>query len=75
MCLIVSKSHIIRSERLWYQMMYLSSKGVKTMNVDEKQKSLKKTIISIKERLDLDGKKNSNDVELDNKVNEFINSL
>jgi len=56
-------------------MMYLSSKGVKTMNVDEKQKSLKKTIISIKERLDLDGKKNSSDVELDNKVNEFINSL
>jgi len=56
-------------------MMYLSSKGVKTMNVDEKQQSLKKTIISIKERLDLDGKKNRNDVELDNKVNEFINSL
>jgi hypothetical protein len=56
-------------------MMYLSSKGVKTMNVDEKQKSLKKTIISIKERLDLDGNKNSDDVELDNKVNEFIKSL
>jgi hypothetical protein len=56
-------------------MMYLSSRGVKTMNTDEKQKSLKKTIISIKERLDLDGKKNSDDVELDNKVNEFIKSL
>ena len=56
-------------------MMYLSSRGVKTMNTDEKQKSLKKTIISIKERLDLDGNKNSDDVELDNKVNEFIKSL
>ena len=56
-------------------MMYLSSKGVKTMNVDEKQKALKKTIISIKERLDLDGNKNVDDVELDNKVNVFIKSL
>jgi len=56
-------------------MMYVSSRGVKTMNSDEKQKSLKKTIQSIKERLDLDGNKYESDVVLDNKVNEFINSL
>jgi hypothetical protein len=56
-------------------MMYLSSRGLKRMNTKEKQKSIKKTLISIKERVDLDGNKNELDIELDNKVNDFINSL
>ena len=56
-------------------MMYFSSRGLKQMNTNEKQKSIKKTLISIKERVDLDGNKNELDIELDTKVNDFINSL
>ncbi len=56
-------------------MMYLSTRGLKKMNTKEKQKSIKKTLISIKERVDLDGNKNEDDTELDNKVNDFISSL
>ena len=56
-------------------MMYLSTRGLKTMNTKEKQKSIKKTLISIKERVDLDGNKNETETELDNKVNDFISSL
>lgn len=56
-------------------MMYLSSKGLKKMNVKEKGSSIKKTLISIKERVDLDGNKNNEELELDTKITNFINSL
>ena len=56
-------------------MMYLSSKGLKKMNIKEKGTSIKKTLISIKERVDLDGNKNNGELELDTKITNFINSL
>ena len=55
--------------------MYLSSKGLKKMNIKEKGTSIKKTLISIKERVDLDGNKNNGELELDTKITNFINSL
>ena len=42
------------------------------MSLNEKQKSIKKTLQSIKERVDLDGNKNSDEIELDNKINNII---
>ena len=56
-------------------MMYLSSNGLKQMTINEKRKSIKKTLVSIKERVDLDGHKYSNEIELDTKINNFIDSL
>lgn len=56
-------------------MMYLSSRGLKKMTIKEKQKSIKKSLESIKERVDLDSSKNDNELELDNKVNNFLKSL
>jgi len=56
-------------------MMYFSSRGLKKMNINEKSKSIKKTLQSIKERVDLDGNKYDEEKDLDNKVNNFINSL
>jgi hypothetical protein len=56
-------------------MMYLSSSGLKKMTIKEKQKSIKKSLESIKERVDLDSSKNDNELELDNKVTDFLKSL
>ena len=56
-------------------MMYLSSNGLKQMTIVEKQKSIKKSLESIKERVDLDSSKNENELELDNKVTNFLNTL
>ena len=56
-------------------MMYLSTRGLKTMNLDEKRYSIKKSLNGIKERIDLDSSKNSDELELENKVNDFINTL
>jgi len=56
-------------------MMYLSSNGLKQMSIVEKQKSIKKSLESIKERVDLDSSKNENELELDNKVTNFLNTL
>jgi hypothetical protein len=55
-------------------MMYLSSNGLKKMTIEEKQKSIKKSLESIKERVDLDSS-NENELELDNKVTNFLNTL
>jgi hypothetical protein len=55
-------------------MMYLSSKGLKKMTIVEKQKSIKKSLESIKERVDLDSS-NENEIELYNKVTGFLNTL
>ena len=56
-------------------MMYLSSNGLKQMTIVEKQKSIKKSLESIKERVDLDSSKNENELELDTKVTNFLNTL
>ena len=56
-------------------MMYLSSRGLKKMNIKEKSNSIKKTLMSIKERVDLDGNKNNVELELDTKITNFIKSL
>ena len=56
-------------------MMYLSSKGLKKMTLQEKQKSIKKSLESIKDRVDLDSNKNENESELEEKVNNFLNTL
>ena len=55
-------------------MMYLSSKGLKKMTIVEKQKSIKKSLESIKERVDLDSS-NENELDLYNKVTNFLNTL
>lgn len=55
-------------------MMYLSSKGLKKMTIVEKQKSIKKSLESIKDRVDLNSS-NENELELDNKVTNFLNTL
>jgi len=56
-------------------MMYISSKGVKNMNFDDKKKSIKKTLDGLKTRVDLN--KNNSELEqvLEEKVDNFINSL
>ena len=54
--------------------MYLSSKGLKKMTIVEKQKSIKKSLESIKERVDLDSS-NENELDLYNKVTNFLNTL
>ena len=55
-------------------MMYLSSKGLKKMTIVEKQKSIKKSLESIKDRVDLDSS-NENELDLYNKVTNFLNTL
>ena len=56
-------------------MMYISSKGVKNMDFDDKKNSIKKTLIGLKARVDLN--KNNSELEnvLEEKVDNFINSL
>ncbi len=55
-------------------MMYLSSRGVKTMNYKDKKKSIKKTLEGIQERVDLN-KNNESEAELNNMVNDFLKRL
>ena len=55
-------------------MMYLSSKGLKKMTIVEKQKSIKKSLESIKDRVDLNSS-NENELDLYNKVTNFLNTL
>jgi hypothetical protein len=52
-------------------MMYLSSKGVSNMNYNDKKNSLKKTLNSIRERIDLDNKNG----EQETKLNKYIDNL
>ena len=52
-------------------MMYLSVKGIKTMTTKEKKKSLKKTIIDIKDRLDITEKDGKINIEIE----QFINNI
>ena len=52
-------------------MMYLSVRGIRNFTTKEKRKSLKKTLVDIKDRLDI----NENDVVLNEKLNKFIDEL
>lgn len=56
-------------------MIYLSANGVKTMEFNDKKKSIKKTLIGLKDRVDLDKKKHNNETELENYVDNFIENI
>jgi hypothetical protein len=56
-------------------MIYLSANGVKTMNTNDKKNSIKKTLINLKGRVDLDKTKFKNETELENYVDHFIQNI
>ena len=53
-------------------MLFLSVRGARNMNTKHKQNSIKKTLLDMKKRLDIDENK---EVELNLKVDQFINNL
>ena len=56
-------------------MMYISAKGVKTLNTTEKKKSLVKSINDITERLDIDPANNIEENKVYNKIKSLLDSL
>jgi len=53
-------------------LMYISVKGVKNLNHNEKVNSMKKTIKDLQDRLDINGE---NENELNQKIDDFVGSL
>ena len=53
-------------------MLFLSVRGARKMNTKHKQKSIKKTLLDMKKRLDIDENKER---ELNSKVDQFIQKL
>ena len=53
-------------------LMYISVKGVKNLNHNEKVNSMKKTIKDLQDRLDINDK---NENELNQKIDNFVGSL
>ena len=56
-------------------MIYLSANGVKIMDTTDKKNSIKKTLINLKGRVDLDKTKFKNETELENYVDHFIQNI
>ena len=56
-------------------MMYISSKGVKTLNTTEKKKSLVKSINDMTDRLDIDPANNIEENRVYNKIKNLLESL
>lgn len=55
-------------------MMYLGSKNIKDMSRDDKQNGIRKTLIDLIERYDINSR-SDHEAELDEKVRQFINNL
>ena len=56
-------------------MMFIGFRGVKDMTLDDKKKSIKKTLQSLKNRIDLDKNKHEDETELEGNLESFINSI
>jgi hypothetical protein len=56
-------------------MMYISSKGVKEMDLKDKKRSVKKSLKSIMERVNLDEKNGTEEKTLISSINSFINNI
>ena len=56
-------------------MMFIGFRGVKDMTLDDKKKSIRKTLKSLKSRIDLDKNKHQDEGELDANIENFINSI
>ena len=56
-------------------MMYFSVIGIKDMTTNDKKNSIKKTLNTLKIRLDIDENNSSNDKDLVNKISQFVNNL
>ena len=56
-------------------MMYISSKGVTDMNYKEKKNSIKKTLNSLRDRIDVNDKNGIDEQKLNNLINTFINKI
>ena len=56
-------------------MIYISANGVHTMNTNDKKNSIKKTLHSLKERVDLDKNKHKNETKLQEYVDDFIKNI
>ena len=56
-------------------MMYFSSSGVKEMNFDDKKRSIKKSLESIRERVNLNKNNGQEEERLNDYVENFINNL
>ena len=56
-------------------MMFIGFRGVKNMTLDDKKKSIKKTLQSLKNRIDLDKNKHEDETELEATLENFINSI